>query len=129
MLEVFKEYKDIEYIIKSDLCLSSPEQCEYNPCIHTALDKYYKTMNNAMERCNDITRYYEDKEYARAYSLSCYSGGITVFYEKNTGCYYIFILGEDDGSWFIVEKWTFDKPEFITRLSQVLSIFNANFKN
>lgn len=128
MDEIFEDYKEINKIVCLDLMSSSPEQESYYYPLHTALDGKYKTIGNSMERCNSINRYYEDDCFARAYSIECYEGGIAIFYNKQNNRFYIYILGEDDGSWFIRESWNFNKLTFISKLSEAFSMFNSNFK-
>lgn len=114
-------------MIYQDLGISSPEICAYTEC-YTFGDKKNKGFHNAASKCNVITRYYEDKCCARSYCVGDYEGGIMILYEKDTKCYSVIVLGEDDGIWFPVDSWTFSKSDFVLCYSEALSMFNNNFK-
>lgn len=125
MNDIFHKYEEFNMIIYQDLGISTPESCVNKPYPHGDSKKSY---SNAVDKCNCITRYYEDEAYARAYCVGCYHGGFAIFYEKSTQQYFTYIIGEDDGNWFIMEGWYFDKNSFLTYMSEAFSIFNANFK-
>lgn len=118
---------DLKMMVYSDLGISSPELDAYTECPHFSNGTDFG-LNNASSKGGLITRYYEDENYARAYCVMDYDGGIMILYEKESKKYRIIILGEDDGNWFPKESWSFDKLDFITCYSECLSIFNNNFK-
>lgn len=121
----------IGILIVMDTGISSPEQNIYNECPHTAIGKTKDDrLGNAMFKCGSVIRYYEDENYARAYSLGEYSCGFMILYNKIERIFYTFTLGEDDGSWFIEEGCYFeDKNDFVARITEATSIFNSNFKH
>ena len=122
--------EELRMLIVMDTGISSPEQCVYKECPHTAIGKTRDDrLSNAMFKCGSVIRYYEDENYARAYSLGEYDCGFMILYNKIECRFYIFTLGEDDGSWFIEDGCYFDsKNDFIARITEAASIFNSNFK-
>lgn len=131
---------EINNIVIEDLNLSSPEWDVYRKCPHTAIrnNNIYNTHNddileNAAEKCNSIIRYYEDEHTARAYSVSAYSEGYMIMYNKHEKRFYAKILQEDDGCWFVphwkeeYDNFSEPKNDFIARITETVSIFNANF--
>lgn len=121
---------EIREIIIQDTGISSPEICSYKECPHSAIGKKRDDrLGNSMAKCDSIIRYYEDKYYARAYSLGEYSCGFMILYNKAEKRFYAYLLGEDDGAWFIEEGCYFDeKNDFIARTTEAISMFNSNFK-
>lgn len=121
------ESEDLKMMIYTDLGISSPELNVYTECPHFSNGKYCG-YNNASSKGGLITRYYEDKNYSRAYCVMDYDGGIMILYEKKSKKYRIIILGEDDGNWFPRDSWRFNKVDFIACYAECLSIFNNNFR-
>lgn len=118
--------EDLKDIICSDLGISSPEMDTYTEC-YTFGDNKNKGLHNAASKFGIISRYYEDNFYVRSYCVMDYDGGIMILYEKDTKCYSVIVLGEDDGNWFPVDSWNFSKTDFIMCYSEALSMFNNNF--
>lgn len=121
------EKEDLRFLVYDDLNISSPELDCYFECPHFG-DEKNNGFNNTASRCGLITRYYEDELYVRSYCVRNYGGGIMILYEKETKCYSIVVIGEDDGNWFPVDSWIFSKSDFVLCYSEALSVFNNNFK-
>lgn len=119
--------EELNYMIYDDLGLSSPELDEYTKCVHT-LPRKYETSHNSAEKCNTIIRYYDDGEVARAYCVHSYDGGIGIMYNRNTKSFSTFVIGEDDGNWFVTKELHISKHRFINAYIEALAIFNGNFK-
>ena len=122
---------DIDEIVRTDTLSISPESDIAVNCIHTALNINNRSSWRDVDFNGGVaTRYYEDREYARAYALSPYSNGIAIIAHKKSNDFTILVLGEDDGSWFVSNDtvdWITDKSTFISLVSEALSIFNANY--
>lgn len=118
--------EEVENLIRFDTANCCPECTEETTMIFDGREGFHC----ADEKGGVITRYYEDEETARAYSLASYSSGFCIIYDKPTESYFTAVLGEDDGAWFLVDyPWTiFNKSEFICVMSEALNIFNANFE-
>lgn len=116
-------WEEINRLIESDTNISSPEISAYTDCPH-----WDKGMKNAVEVGNLVTRYYYDNvNGARAYGLIPYDMGVAIIARK--GQFGVFMLNEDDGSWFLFKPlWITNKSNFIACLSAALSIFNENYK-
>lgn len=128
----FISHEELINMIAEDLHLSSPELDVYTESPHNApvvLENKYISyaLKNAAEKCNIITRYYDDGKIVRAYALYSYIGGICIMYNLKMKTFSIVILGEDDGYWFPRDEWYFDKNDFITLYTEACSIFNENF--
>lgn len=121
----YQQYEDnlneIHSIVYDDLNSATSE----NDYIESNLFK--NAYHSPSEKCNIITRYFEDNEYARAYAVKACSGGIMILFNKTTELYNIITLGEDDGSWFPTEYYegfSTTKSDFIYLLTEALGTFN-----
>lgn len=115
-------WEDINAIVQHDTSISNPETMAFTEC-----PQLHKGLKHAAEIGGLIVRYYYDDSYgARAYALSAYDTGIAIIAKDDK--FGIFMLNEDDGSWFIHDPlWTTSKINFIACLSAALSIFNENY--
>lgn len=132
---------ELDEIVWKDLYISSPEMDVYKKCPHSAIrcdtplfrEEDSDLFENAAEKCNSIIRYYEDEHTARAYSVSAYEEGFVILYNKSEEKFYLYVLQEDDGAWFIdhwnenINNFQGTKTDFIARITEAISIFNANF--
>ena len=124
---------DIDNMVRFDTVNVTPNCDVYEECQHTALNKKNnKAIRDVDFNCNIATRYYEDKNYARAYALSPYECGVMILCNKQYNAITISVLGEDDGAWFISDNSKLEyiggKSNFIGLVSEALSVFNNNYK-
>lgn len=121
-----KELELLSELIMNDLGPASPEIGDVETDL---VDGAWKSQS---EKCNMITRYFEDDKYARSYSTMSYHEGIMVLFDKSVGTYNIIVIGEDDGCWFPSDYYygiVTDKSTFICLLTEAISIFNSNFNS
>ena len=126
----------INDIIDNDLFSINPEYGVMKKCQHQAILDWggCEKENYVDFTCDIATRYYEDENYARAYALTPYGSGVAIFADKKEDRYTLFMLGEDDGAWFVSTvhylAWVnySNKLTFVSLISEALSIFNANYK-
>lgn len=122
--------EEIDRIIREDTAWS-PESDDYEEISIVDNGKVYKGYKHAMEKGGSVARYYEDTETVRAYALTLYETGVAIIFDKKNKSYFTAVLGEDDGSWFLVDKsWNIlHKSTFIACMSEALNLFNANFRD
>lgn len=120
--------EEIDRIIRQDT-VWSPESDDYEEISVVDNGKVYKGYKHAMEKGDVCVRYYEDDDYVRAYALIPYYNGYVILFDKKYHSYFTSILGEDDGSWFLIDAdWPIHlKSNFIACVSEALGIFNSNF--
>lgn len=117
---------ELRGIIYDDLGPATPEvdYIESNIVEHA--------FHSPSEKCNTITRYFEDDEYVRAYAVEVYTEGIMIIFNKKNRTYNIIVIQEDDGCWFpsqYYEGIKCIKSTFISLLTEAISIFNSNFNS
>lgn len=127
-----EKFEELNHIVFKDLAYVTPESDVWVECPHKAIKTdSFSDLREVDFPCDVATRYYEDNQYARAYALSPYENGVAIFVDKKDNSFTIFILGEDDGFWFLSTvhhlSWVQGKSSFITLVSECLSIFNANY--
>lgn len=122
--------EEIDRIIREDTAWS-PESDDYEEIFIVDNGKVYKGYKHAMEKGGIVARYYEDAETVRTYALTLYETGVAIIFDKKNKSYFTAVLGEDDGSWFLVDKsWNIlHKSTFIACMSEALNLFNANFRD
>lgn len=128
-----EKLKELSSLVYKDLAYVTPESDVWVEYPHKAIKIDESCDLREVDfPCDMATRYYEDKQYARVYALSPYENGVTIFVDKVNNAFTIFILGEDDGCWFISTSsylnWIQGKPSFMALVSECLSILNANYK-
>lgn len=129
-----EQIEELNNIVIHDTILTSPECDIWCDCKHQAISDEDEPVGRLVGfECDVATRYYEDKQYARAYALSPSENGVAIFVDKKSNKFTFFVLGEDDGFWFISTlsnlSWIQGKLSFVALVSECLSIFNANYKS
>lgn len=120
------QLQELRDIIYTDLGIATPETD------YIESDIFEKAYHSPSEKCNLITRYFEDDKYVRAYAVKAFGEGIMIIFDKTLNSYNIIVLTEDDGYWYPTDYYsgiTMLKSTFISLLTEAISIFNSNFNS